>query len=34
MVCARAWSLILTVVCVMVGELISNDELECVEKIG
>ena len=31
-VCARARSVILTMVCVMVGELISNDELECVEK--
>jgi hypothetical protein len=33
-VCARAWSLILTVVCVMVGEVINSNELEGVEKTG
>jgi len=31
-VCAKAWSGILAVVCVMVGALVSNSELGCVEK--
>jgi len=31
-VCARAWPVILAVVCVMVGALVSNSELGCVEK--